>query len=77
MNEDDIIDHIPTDGEIIDIIESLKKELRYFESLLKLNKAGRKEALIYMCGLLHFPEYRYGAQQRCLKVKKAQDQAKQ
>lgn len=66
------IDHIPTDGEIIDIINAIERDLGFFKNLLKLNEKGRKEALIYMFGLLHFPEYRYSAKRRVEKINREQ-----
>lgn len=72
----EMIDRIPTDGEIIDIINSIKMELKFFENLLKLNEKGRKEALIYMCGLLHFQEYNYSAERKISRINKVQNTRK-
>lgn len=49
---------IPTDNQIKDVIKSLRLDLDFFESLLKLNDKGREEALIYMYGLTHLKKYR-------------------
>lgn len=49
---------IPTDEELKESIEDLKLQIQILENMLKLNGAGRKEAVIYMTGLLNFDEFR-------------------
>ena len=49
---------IPTDEELKEGIEDLKLQLQILENMLKMNDAGRKEAVIYMTGLLNFDEFR-------------------
>ena len=49
---------VPTDNELKEWIAKKEEELRFLQSLLKLNDIGREKALIYMFGLLHFEKYR-------------------
>ena len=52
-----VISQLPTDEEIIEEIEGLEMILKFLKNLLKLNVAGREQALIYMFGLTHFEKY--------------------
>lgn len=52
-----VVSRLPTDEEIIKEIEGLELTLKFLKNLLKLNDAGREQALIYMFGLTHFEKY--------------------
>lgn len=53
-----VLSRVPTDNELKEWIAEKEMELRFLQSLLKLNDIGREKALIYMFGLLHFEKYR-------------------
>lgn len=52
-----VVSRLPTDEEITKEIEGLELTLKFLKNLLKLNDAGREQALIYMFGLTHFEKY--------------------
>lgn len=53
-----VLSRVPTDNELKEWIAKKEEELKFLQSLLKLNDIGREKALIYMFGLLHFEKYR-------------------
>lgn len=57
MEQISVISRLPTDEEITKEIEGLELTLKFLKNLLKLNDAGREQALIYMFGLTHFEKY--------------------
>ena len=56
MEQISVISRLPTDEEI----EGLELTLKFLKNLLKLNDAGREQALIYMFGLTLFEKYEKG-----------------
>ena len=48
-----VLSRVPTDDELKEAIEETQMTLEFLKNLLKLNDAGREQALIYMFGLTH------------------------
>ena len=57
MRETTILSRVPTDSELKEAIKEKERELKFLKNILKLNDAGREQALIYMFGLTHFEKY--------------------
>ena len=57
MREITILSRVPTDAELKEAIEETERTLEFLKNLLKLNDAGREQALIYMFGVTHFEKY--------------------
>ncbi len=55
-----VLSRVPTDDELKEAIEETQMTLEFLKNLLKLNDAGREQALIYMFGLTHFEKYLKG-----------------
>lgn len=55
-----VLSRVPTDDELKEAIEETQMTLEFLKNLLKLNDAGREQALIYMFGLMHFEKYLKG-----------------
>lgn len=60
MREITILSRVPTDAELKEAIAEKEWELKFLQNLLKLNDAGRAQALIYMFGVTHFEKYLKG-----------------
>ena len=58
-----VLSRVPTDDELKDAIEETERTLEFLKNLLKLNDAGREQALIYMFGLTHFEKYLKGGKE--------------
>ena len=55
-----VLSRVPTDDELKEAIEETQMTLEFLKNLLKLNDAGREQALIYMFGVTHFEKYLKG-----------------
>ena len=53
-----ILNDIQSDEEIKEKIEELESAIQFLQGLLKLNRAGREQAMIYMLGMAHLKKYR-------------------
>ena len=58
-----VLSRVPTDDELKEAIEETERTLEFLKNLLKLNDAGREQALIYMFGLTHFEKYLKGGKE--------------
>ena len=58
MKKMTVLDRVPTDDELKETIAEMEQGIEFMKKLLKLNDAGREQALIYMFGLMHFTKYR-------------------
>lgn len=58
-----VLSRVPTDDELKEAIEETEWTLEFLKNLLKLNDAGREQALIYMFGLTHFEKYLKGGKE--------------
>lgn len=58
MEKMTVLNRVPTDDELKEAIAEKEREIKFLQNLLKLNDAGREQALIYMFGLTHFEKYR-------------------
>lgn len=58
MGETTVLNRVPTDSELKEAIAEKEQEIKFLKNLLKLNDAGREQALVYMFGLTHFAKYR-------------------
>lgn len=60
MRKMTVLSRVPTDEELKEMIAETERTLEFLKNLLKLNDAGREQALIYMFGLTHFEKYLKG-----------------
>ena len=58
-----VLSRVPTDDELKEAIEETERTLEFLKNLLKLNDAGREQALIYIFGLTHFEKYLKGGKE--------------
>ena len=60
VREITILSRVPSHAELQEAIAEKEWELKFLQNLLKLNDAGREQALIYMFGVTHFEKYLKG-----------------